>query len=355
MSLLPATPSVPTQSAPGAIPCLPGWKVRAAATACYFGLAPLLRIFRIHRGDPFIQHHAAQALATILAFLAVLFGYCLYGLAISYVLVFRRDLYERLPSFGGWGDPVREMLLVAPVFLGWLLSWFGGLLLALYGSRRTLPLIGWLARRPFLLRLAFIGNVSLLATASLIAALALHATYLTRDDDEPAAAYLLYDDMEFIPRWVMNVGFYRISLAAQARWGPGNTIVAPLDEEHLRLALHHGRFVFLACHGEEGKIITPRIRIIPYLQTKNGDTTERGLLCRSNLDGGRGDRRWTLLAAGQELRYVYNTACDSGMKAEQWEQALAPARVRTFDRLSAVVEHILWLWSDGPRFVREME
>jgi hypothetical protein len=52
---------------------------------------------------------------------------------------------------------------------------------------------------------------------------------------------------------------------------------------------------------------------------------------------------------------VYNSACDSGSKAGEWEQALAPAEVRTFGRLSAVIEHLLWLWSEGPRRVREME
>lgn len=355
MSPLPAAPSIPLPLAAGSIPDLPGWEARAVAASFYFGLGPLMRLFRIRRGDPFIQHHAVQALAVILAFLGVLFGSCLYWLAISYLLVFRRDLYELLPSFGAWGHPVRDVLLFAPVFLGWLFSWFGGLLLALYGSRLSLPLIGRLARRPFLLRLAFAGNVSLLTAAASIAMLALHASFLTRDDEEPAAAYLLYDDMEFVPRWVMNLGFYRISLAAQARWGPGSTIVGPLDEQHLRLALRHGRFVFLACHGEEGKIITPIIRIIPNPPTEKGGKAERGLLCRSNLDGGRGDRRWTLLPVGQDLRYVYNTACDGGVKAEQWEHALAPARVRTFDRLSAVVEHTLWLWSDGPNLIREME
>jgi hypothetical protein len=86
------------------------------------------------------------------------------------------------------------VLLFAPVFLGWLLAWLAGLVLALFGSRRTVPLIGRLARRPRLLRLAFAGNASLLAAAARTTALALRAASFTRDDDEPAAAYLLYDD-----------------------------------------------------------------------------------------------------------------------------------------------------------------
>lgn len=352
MSLLPAVPPAPVLLTPRGLPACPDWKARLVAATLYFGLAPVLQPFRFRRSDPFVQHHIAQALATILAFLAVLLGYGLYWLVLSYMLVFQRDLYERLPTLGEWDAPVRDVLLTAPVFLVWLVAWLGGLLAALFGSQRTLPLIGRLARKPPLLPLAFAGNASLLAAAALVSALALHASSLTRDDDKPAAAYLLYDNMGFVPCWVMSLGFYRISLAAQARWGPDSVIVAPLDERHLRLALRHGRFVFLACHGQAGEIVTPEFLISPPPLVKEGDTAVRGLWI-AKVDSRY--EEWKVLEVGDNLRFVYNTACDSGSKAEEWEQALAPARVRTFNRLSAVAEHLVWLWSDGPWFVREMQ
>jgi uncharacterized membrane protein len=327
------------------------WRDRLAAAAFYFGLAPLLRPLRFCRDDPFVQHHAAQALATILVLLAVLLGGFLYWLGLSYLLVYRRDLYECLPPLGRTSAPVRDTLLFAPVLLAWLLLWLGELLLALVGSRRPLPLIGRVARRPLLLRIAFAGNVSLLVTAALTTVLALHASSLTRDDDKPAAVYLLYDDMGFVPRWVMNLGFYRISLAAQERWGPGNVVVATLDQHHLELALRHGRFVYLACHGVDGDITTSQTRITPPRCAEAGETPTRGLYV-ANVNG---CGPWTLLEPGSNLRLVYNSACDSGSKPDEWEQALAPAEVRTFDRLSAVIEHLLWLWSEGPRRLREME
>jgi hypothetical protein len=73
------------------------------------------------------------------------------------------------------------------------------------------------------------------------------------------------------------------------------------------------------------------------------------------VDEGGGPGRWTFLEVGEDLRFVYNSSCDGGRKAEAWGRALAPAEVRTFDRLSAVAEHVLWLWSEAPRRVREME
>jgi hypothetical protein len=55
------------------------------------------------------------------------------------------------------------------------------------------------------------------------------------------------------------------------------------------------------------------------------------------------------------LRYVYNSGCDCGVKSAEWEKALAPAEVQTFGRLSAVAEHIRWLWTDGPKRIKEVD
>jgi hypothetical protein len=189
----------------------------------------------------------------------------------------------------------------------------------------------------------------------LIVAIAVHASTLSRQDDEPASAYLLYDDMGIVPRWVFNVGFYRIARAATERWGPGSVVVAPLDEHHLRLALDNGKFVFLACHGRDGDIVTPYISIFPHpLITRELEQWKhevRVIIC----DTGDPYQPWTALPSARSLQLVYNSACDGGAKAEQWEAAFAPAEVKTFDRLSTVAEHIVWLWYDGPDRVRTME
>jgi uncharacterized membrane protein len=314
----------------------------------------LLWPFRFRRNDPFIQHHVGQALATVLLLLVVLVAYCLYFAGLSYTGVYRRDLYERLPLPAGWTPPVRDALLFAPLPLAWLLLWLGGLLLALSGSRSVLPLVGRIARRPLLLRLALAGNTVALAVVALIATTAIHASSLTRDDDEPASAYLLYDDMGVVPRWVMSLGFYPMSLAARARWGPDQVVVAPLDERHLRQALRHGRIVFLAAHGFGGDITTRQLLIAPPPLGDDGAASGRGLRV-ADVDDRGVPGLWTFMPVGEDLRFVYNASCDGGRKADAWSRALAPAEVRTFDRLSATAEHALWLWSEGPRCVRETE
>jgi hypothetical protein len=125
----------------------------------------------------------------------------------------------------------------------------------------------------------------------LIVAAAVHASSLTRDDDEPAPVYMLYDDMGFVPRWVWSLGFYRVSSEATARWGRGSVVVAPLDEHHLRLALHHGRFIFLACHGQEGDIVTAQLRIAPPpLPAPGTEQTPRCVYLTKHEDADRAGR-----------------------------------------------------------------
>jgi uncharacterized membrane protein len=322
------------------------------AVTFYLGLAPLLRPCGFRRDEPFVRHHASQALMILLLLLAILAGIFVGWGVLSYVIVYRRDLYERLPGIEGWSAPARDSLLVGIVLLAWFLAWLGGLVLALCGSVRPIPLIARLARRPRLLWLARVGNALAWLGILLTTAAALHASSLTREDDEPAAVYLLYDDMGVVPRWVFNLGCYRVSRAATARWGPGCVVVAPLDEHHLRLALRHGRMVILACHGVKGDIVTPRLRIVPCLFAGPGNEETPARLYMTSDETPNGVPHWAVLEVRASLRFVYNSACDGGCKAALWERALAPAEVRTFDRLSTVAEHVVWLWFSAPEQVR---
>jgi hypothetical protein len=62
----------------GGEPALPDWKARLLAVGFYLGLAPLLRPRGFRHDDPFVRHHAAQALAIILVLLAIFLGGLLY-------------------------------------------------------------------------------------------------------------------------------------------------------------------------------------------------------------------------------------------------------------------------------------
>ena len=54
------------------------------------------------------------------------------------------------------------------------------------------------------------------------------------------------------------------------------------------------------------------------------------------------------------LQYVYLSGCDTGLKRAEWENALSPAYVKTFDRLSTTFEHIYWLVIKGPTVINSL-
>src|SRR5262249_22588794 len=155
----------------------------------------------------------------------------------------------------------RLLLGLAALPLLWLFAWAAAVLLTLAGSTRGVPLVRRLAGRPSLTRLAFAGNIAALVVGVVVAAAAGHALSLTRKDPGAAPVYLLYDDAIPVPRWAYALGLYRVALQATERWGPGSCVLAPLDQESLRQALRHGSVVVLACHGGEGYVRTPNLRI----------------------------------------------------------------------------------------------
>ncbi len=294
-------------------------KARLLGVAFYFGLAGFVTPSRLGASDTRVRHHHRQALGVFVFLFALLAVECvLLGLD-SCLGVFHRVIYESGPN--AVIDGMQILLVGAGV-----LAWASGLSLACCNSSRSLPGIARLMRRERLLRLARIGCIVLVLGTLVLGGLALHSSVITRNDG-PGDAYMLYDDMGCVPRWVFCLGFYRISLAARERWGAESVVVALLTQQTLREALGSGRFVFVASHGYWGMVASGQIAVAPF----DGIVRE---------------------SVGERLAFVYITACEGGFKAAAWEEALRPAKVITFNRLSAVVEHIYWLWFSGASAVR---
>jgi hypothetical protein len=269
-----------------------------------------------------VQHHAAQALAIFAMLVAALLLSAGVWAFCSYLLVFHRTQYESL--FVG---EIADALGVGAA-IAWLFLWIISLKRAIGGSTRRLFLVSRLAHSKRVLWLSRLGCACLYSGAILTAAVAIHAVSLTRVGGEPAHAYMLYDDMGVVPRWVFNLGFYRVALAANNRWGERSVVVAPLTRRSFADAIRYGDLVFVASHGFEGSLVYSGVPIEPVDELAE--------------------------VVGPHLRRVYLTACDGGLQAAQWEKVLAPARVTTFARLSAVAEHIYWLWIDAPTEITEM-
>lgn len=301
----------------------PGWKSRLLAASFYCGSAPVLGYLRARREDAYASHHYKQALSVLLVLLVILVLEILVWLVISYVLVFHREYYE------GTRFESTLFMIVRRLFLCWLVVWAFSIAWALLGSWGSVPLIGRLARFRFPMNLSLVGCTAVTVVLAVIFSATVHATILTRHDEAPAKVYMLYDDVQRYPRWVFNLGFYFISRASVDRWGPGSVVVAPLTKEDLARALVEGKFIFLSSHGTKDGLITRDFRIRPEEAAPFG--------------------------IGEDLQFVYITGCDSGTLVKQWKRTFAPAEVVTFDRLSAVLEHVYWLYFRGVRKVRELE
>jgi hypothetical protein len=325
-------------------PALPD---RLLAASCYLGLAPLLGWLRRCRVDPFLRHHHAQALAVVLVGATLLLAGL--GLAVgwAWVIIHHRKVVESLPHTFDW--VFTSLVVLLPVA-----AWGAGLVYAVAGSVRPLPLVGRLARRPGARRLGLAAHGLAYALVALVVGLGLHASALC-ETRGPAPVYVLYDDMGVAPRWLFQLGAYRIARAGDDRWGPGSVAVLPLDEANLAAGLREARVLILLCHGRDGLITTDDFAVLAPPCAVPGETplseTTHALYVQefSPRPG-----QWRALPVGGSLRLAYITACDGGRHADRWQQALAPAEVVTFDRLSAMLEHAWWLWCAGPGRVRDL-
>jgi hypothetical protein len=329
----------------------PTWHNRLLAAAFYSGFAPWLKLFRLGRGNAFVQHHYRQAMGVLLVLLVLLLLAVL-GLAYSvYLLINDPEDFRALSTFTA-ANAWNGTLLAG--FVGWLLVGLLGIGLALKGSVWPIPLVGRVAQSTCWVRTSLAGNCLLWSGVFLILGVAWHTATLIRDDDRPARVYFLCDDRPFesIPLWVRNLRFYRVALAAQDRWGPGSVVVAPLTEKTLKQALRHGRFVVLWGHGDDGVLITRddgSVQPLGAAPAEGAKGKPGSLLITS-----RG-RMKIVFPDPKKLQFVYITGCNAGVKAADWEGAFAPAEVITFPRYSGGMEHILWALVAAPRRLEDIK
>ncbi len=301
----------------------PSWLARFLACGYYAGLAPFFAFARRAPSSPFLAHHRRQAMGVFLLLQLVGCAFLLAVLLLSYGMIYQRAFYD-------WAHPEgRTLNVVWKFFLCWVVFWAYCVALALFGSRLELPVVSALGRRK---RLAQGGALFLLAAYAVLGVavpVGIHAASLVRQDAAPGQVYLLYEDVDRFPRWLFALGFYRISLAANERWGHGSVVALRLSEDSLRRTLKEGRFAFIGSHG-----------------------MKQGLL----LKGGRFIRPEDIRRMGvnPELKFVYLTSCDSGAQKDAWEKVFAPATVVTYDRLTAVLEHVWWLWFRAPGLIRSL-
>jgi hypothetical protein len=227
-------------------------------------------------------------------------------------------------------------------FLLWICLFLIGLLSAIIRRPLSLPFVKRIFAKKFSSHLLLVSGFLSQLVFVLIVGIIFRANSLANQSAGPGSVYMLYDnfiyqnqDINQYPQWIFNLGMYPIAEKAAARWGDGSVVIKPLSIENLYEALSNGRFIFLATHGgtQPGYISVPAS---PYYDISPDIVN-------------------ALQGAGEKLQLVYLAGCYTGSLADEWEQALAPANVITFDRISWQIEHIYWLWFVGPEIISQLE
>ena len=296
------------------------WRERVRATGGYLGLLPLFCLVPRWRSSAFLGHHYRQT-AILFGMLLTLIGLLAVAMVLlSYVLVSHREFYEHTRL------EVHVLGIFRKLFLAWGVFWAFGLGMALLGAERRMPLVHRLAGKDRAVQAACAGLGALYLSALALLPVAIHASSLVPASRESGSVYMVYEDNGIFPRWMFALAFYPMARAAEGTYGEGSAVLLKISPETVAKALAGGRLVFVGSHG-----------------------TSKGLMLHD---------QWLLpkdlaaLPKNKDLKFVYLTGCDSGEQRGSWLAALAPADVVTYDRLSASLEHVWWLWFRGPDKVR---
>jgi hypothetical protein len=267
-------------------------------------------------------HHTA-ALGSFALLLLVGMGFLVAIALLSVLMVFARPVYDTLHP-----EPY-ALDIVWKGFLAWgVVHVFAGAH-ALIGWDKPLPVISRMGQwriTPVAVRVtgAVLGLMALV-----VAVIDFQARALIRTDEAPGKVYFVYEDNNgLVPEWVFRVGLWPLARESVQHYGEGEVVLLPISEAHLRRAFQEGIFVVVGSHGQAQGIIAERKWFSPQ-------------------DLAPGD-------VGLQLRMVYLAGCDSGAQAEAWQRVLKPAEVITHDRLTAVVEHAWWLWTQAPAQLRQV-
>ena len=314
-------------------------KPRLLSAACYFGLSPILCAAGVNnQKNRYLSYHVQYSLM-----LSLLLFWFVVTFALTIILLYltgSMDEGNALMWLARIVDTINTGLLLVC-----LIAWGYGLYSALAGRVPYFPVLSGIAAHKGWMKFSLYWTAFVQACFTLLVLIALHGAILARPGSAPPQAYILYTQGGYIPlpqwyesytppHWTMSLFFYPIVLASNRHWGSGSVAIQPLSDSSFREAIHNGRFVFVASHGgmEPGSFTSS---YIPYKSFLPSDVMP-------------GD-------TGSQLRYVYFAACDAGLLGDDWEKALSPAQVRTFDRISYVHEHFLWVWTKGAKVVHGIE
>ena len=295
---------------------------RVVALLFYVGFLPIFGVYRPQRASTFIQVHRNQALI-LFAFLGVVFLLLISFVGLlSYGMVYYRDAVDSGRMEVWMLSFLRKLLIV------WLVFGVYAVFRAFRGSSSPVPYMSVLTKNKHCQRLGtgvlFVLWILLLTIVPLI----FIADCMVTGDVEEGSVFMVYEDQGRFPRALFSLVMLPITRESLKQYGAGSVVLLPISPEAIQTALQKGIIVILASHGTANGILL-----------RDGYFTPADILPREDKT---------------RLKFVYFAGCDGGAQRKAWEKALSPAEIYTYDRLTPVIEHLWWLWTQGPKVVREV-
>jgi len=225
------------------------------------------------------------------------------------------------------------------VLLFGLILWLIHVIGSLFGKNIKIFFVSKLNQVGRMLSVSYFIHISFLLMILIAVLISVHSLNMSINPQKPAKGYMLYDDMGFVPKWVFTLGFYRVQLAAQSKWGVGNVSIEPISHESLKEALSNASFIFLAVHGygSYGEEYAGHFRFY-------NETHDKVFFY--------GPDQIKSIGVGKNLKFVYLAACYGGSLEKEWSEVFNPAKIKSFNRISVYPEHIYWLWIKLPNILK---
>lgn len=300
----------------------PGLWERIYALLLYAGCVPVLLFYRKKTPSSYLEIHRSQALV-LLAFLVLILVTLIFlaGL-LSYGMVYYRDVVESGPTEVWLLSFIRKLLIV------WVVFWGYAVFRAVRGSAIPVPYMSFVVKRRFLQRAGLIAACVIWLVLVVLIPAMIFADSLVTGEVEKGSVFMVYEDQNRFPRALFSLAMLPVAWEAINRYGQESVVLLRISPESIQTAVQHGVVVIIASHGTSKGLLLEK-----------GYFTPADILPRTD---------------AARLKFVYFAGCDSGAQRDAWEKALYPAEVFLYDRLTPVIEHLWWLWTQGPRIVREV-
>jgi hypothetical protein len=311
-------------------------KVRILSFLFYLGIPvfPSQKFWKKYKNTEVREHYKNARIALFVMNSCILISLLVWIFGITIYARYSPSSLETLVLFN------RFYLIygVAAIFVFGIIVWLIYTLGFLFKKEVKVKLFSKLKENQKILSLSYYFQTPFIIVLLMIVLTSVHSYKLSQNVIKPAKVYMLYDDMGFVPKWILSLGFYRIQLVAQNKYGVGRVSIEPINHDNLREALLNGTFIFLSVHGE-------------WSYGKNAGTfhyhntvRDKMYLC--------GPDQIKKMKIGENLRYVYLAQCNGGSLAREWSEVFYPAKVKFYNRISTYPEHIFWLWIKLTRILK---